>query len=90
MTTDNQEFSPGEKVFLIHKGPSCYPPAPCTIIKKMVDTLEECPTCGHLWHGFSGPNYWKKHPSYSIRYATGAEQIVSVERLKKMDYEGQA
>jgi hypothetical protein len=85
MTTDNQEFSPGETVLLEHTGPGCYPDTPVTIIEKMVDKMTPCHVCGHLWHGYTGPDYWKQNPSYLIEYSTGARGTIPARRLRKIE-----
>jgi len=85
MTTANQEFQPGEKVLLVHEGVGFYPPAPVTVVEKMVDKLQTCHVCGNPWHGYGGPDYWKNNPSYLLQFETGAKGIYPARRLKKME-----
>jgi hypothetical protein len=82
---DEQEFSPGEKVLLLHEGPGIYPPAPCTVVEKMVDKQSPCHVCRNPWYGYGGPDYWKNNPSYLLQFETGARGIFPVRRIKKME-----
>jgi len=78
-----QEFQPGEKALVKAHTVGCYPLAPCTIIKKMVDEAQTCLACGQKWPGFQ-PHYYRDHPSYLLKYdKTGAHAILGIEKIVK-------
>ena len=81
----DQEFSPGEKVLLVHEGVGCYPDTPVIVIEKMVDEPEVCRVCGNRWQGYREPDYWRSHPSYLVQFETGARGIIPVRRIKKKE-----
>jgi len=82
---DAQEFSPEEKVLLLHEGVGVYPPVPVTVVEKMVDKLKTCHVCGNQWYGYHDPDYWKNNPSYLVQFETGSQGIFPVRRIKKME-----
>lgn len=82
---DEQEFSPGENLLLLHEGVGVYPPVPVTAVGKKVDKLKTCHVCGNQWYGYHGPDYWKNNPSYLVQFETGSQGIFPERRLKKME-----
>ena len=79
-------MKPGDKVLLIHEGRGIYPPAPCTVIEKMIDGPAPCPTCGQPWPGHRPPDHWTQNPSYLLKFDyTGAQGIYPARRVQARD-----
>lgn len=77
-----KNFKPGDKVLVKAHTVGCYPLAPCTIIRKMVDEPQTCHICGQEWPGHN-PTYYTKNPSYLVEHEeTGAQGIYQADRIK--------